>query len=212
MIQISLVEDDDQTRDAWAIVLNGTPGFRCVSTHASAECALRNLPIEKADAVLVDLGLAGMSGIDLIRRLKQQRPKLLLCVLTVHEDTERIFESLQAGASGYILKRTAPAQILELLAEMMAGGSPMSPAIARKVTQFFHRLPTATKSLDRLTDRELDILHHVSQGKSDKQIAEKLGISVNTVRNHTSAIYDKLHVHSRTEATARYLGRAHGRR
>jgi len=207
MINVSLVEDDDQTRDAWAVLLNGTPGFRCVSTHRTAEDALAKLPIEEADVVVVDLGLPKLSGVELIRRLKLKRPKLLLCVLTVHEDPDKVFQSLKGGASGYILKKTPPAQILELIAEMVTGGAPMSPAIARKVAQYFHKLPNSAEDVDRLTDRERDVLHHISQGRADKQIARQLGISTNTVRNHVSNIYKKLHVHSRTEATVKYLGR-----
>jgi len=207
MIQVSLVEDDDRTREAWVVLLNGTPGFRCVSAHASAEDAVKSFLYDKADLAVVDLNLPGLSGIELIRRLKKRRPKLLVCIFTVHEDTEKVFESLRAGASGYVLKKTPPAQVLESLTELVAGGAPMSPAIARKVTKFFHSLPDSSSELDRLTDRERDILHHIAQGRADKQIADKLNISFNTVRNHVASIYQKLHVHSRMEAATRYLGR-----
>ena len=207
MIHVSIVEDDDRTRDAWVVLLNGTPGFQCVSTHPSAEDAVKSFPFEKADVAIVDLNLPGLSGVELVRRLKKRRPKLLVCIFTVHEDAEKVFESLKAGASGYVLKKTPPAQVLELLAELVAGGAPMSPAIARKVTKFFHALPDSSSELDRLTDRERDILHHINQGLSDKQIGGKLDISVNTVRNHVASIYQKLEVHSRMEAAAKYLGR-----
>lgn len=207
MIHVSLVEDDDRTREAWVVLLSGTPGFRCVSAHPSAEDAMKSLPYEKADVAVVDLNLPGLSGVDLVRRLKKRRPKLLVCIFTVQEDTEKVFESLKAGASGYVLKKTPPAQVLELLAELVAGGAPMSPAIARKVTKFFNSLPDSSNELDLLTDRERDILHHIAQGRSDKQIGDKLTISVNTVRNHVASIYQKLQVHSRMEAATKYLGR-----
>lgn len=207
MIHVALVEDDDRTREAWVVLLNGTPGFRCVSAHRSTEETLKSREWEKADLMVVDLNLPGLSGVELVRRLKQRRPKLLVCIFTVHEDAEKVFESLKAGASGYVLKKTPPAQVLELLAELVAGGAPMSPAIARKVTKFFHSLPDSSDELDRLTDRERDILHHIAQGRSDKQIGDKLTISVNTVRNHVASIYQKLQVHSRMEAAAKYLGR-----
>ena len=207
MIHVSLVEDDDRTREAWEVLLNGTPGFQCVSTHGSTEEALKSREWEKADLMVVDLNLPGLSGVELVRRLKQRRPKLLVCIFTVHEDAKKVFESLKAGASGYVLKKTPPAEVLELLAELMAGGAPMSPAIARKVTKFFQALPNASTELDRLTDRERDILHHIAQGRADKQIGDKLAISVNTVRNHVASIYQKLQVHSRMEAASKYLGR-----
>jgi len=125
----------------------------------------------------------------------------------VHEDAERVFERLKAGASGYILKKTPPARTLEMLRELVAGGAPMSPAIARKVAGFFHALSPASEDMDQLTDREREILHHISQGFTDKQIGKKLQISDHTVGNHVSNIYQKLQVHSRSEATAKYLGR-----
>ena len=207
MIHVSLIEDDDQTRGAWTLLLNGTPGFRCVSAHRTAEDALKHLPVERADVVMADLSLPGISGVELIRRLKLRREKLLLCVFTVHEDAEKVFESLRAGASGYILKKTPPAQVFELLSELVSGGAPMSPAIARKVAHFFHKLPVSSQQMDELTDREREILHHVAQGLMDKQIAARLGISTHTVRNHVRRIYDKLQVHSRTQATTKYLAR-----
>lgn len=207
MIHVALVEDDDHTRGAWTALLNGTLGFACVASHRSGEDALKARDWERANVLVVDLNLPGMSGVELVRCLKQRRPELLVCIYTVHEDTEKVFESLKAGASGYVLKKTPPAEVLEMLAELAAGGAPMSPGIARKVTRFFHELPQASSELDQLTDRERDILHHIAQGRSDKQIGEKLNISVNTVRNHVASIYQKLQVHSRTEAAARYLGR-----
>jgi DNA-binding NarL/FixJ family response regulator len=207
MIRIAFIEDDAPTRQSWAVLFNGTPGFRCVSTHQTAEDALRTLPFESIDVAIVDLGLPVMDGVELIRCLKQRRPKLLVCVFTAHEDSEKVFECLKNGASGYILKKTPPAEILDQLTELIAGGSPISPVIARKVTEYFQKVPRSKERLEELTDRERDVLHHIAQGRTDKQISTQLGISTNTVRNHVSNIYSKLHVHSRAGATATYLGR-----
>jgi DNA-binding NarL/FixJ family response regulator len=207
LIKVSLIEDDAGFADALSRILNGTPGFRCLSTHATGEDALEDLPFADADVVLVDLSLPGIGGAECIRRLRDRSDKLLFMVLTVHEDAARIFESLKAGATGYVLKKTAPAQILEAIAELVSGGAPMSSAIARKVAQHFHREPPAGEAIDELTDREREILHAISGGHSDKEIAAKMGISVHTVRNHIKKIYEKLRVHSRMEAAAKYLRR-----
>ncbi len=208
MINVSIVEDDDKTREAWAILLRGTPGFRCLSTHQTGEDALQTMAVAQTDLAVIDLNLPGLNGIETIHRLRQRRPDLLCCIFTVHEETDKVFESLKAGACGYVLKKTPPARILELFIELCEGGAPMSPGIARKVLQFFHALPQATKDLDELSDRHREILHHLAQGKSNKEIADHLGISVNTVGNHVARIYRTLQVHSRAEATKKYL---HGR-
>jgi len=204
MIRVSLIEDDARTRAAMETILNGTEGFRCVSSHESAEDALKSIPFDRADVALVDLSLPRMTGMELIRGLKERNPKLLCCVLTLHEDADRVFESLQAGASGYLLKKTPPSRLLELVAEMVGGGAPMSPSIARKIADYFHREVASRAKLEALTGREGEILHHIAQGLADKQIADRLVISPNTVRNHVASIYQKLHVHSRFEAAAKY--------
>lgn len=207
LIKVSIVEDDSRTREALAVLLNGTPGFTCLSVHANAEHALGHLPVEEANVVAMDLSLPQLSGIECIEKLKRRRPELLILVLTVHEDAQKIFSALQAGASGYLLKRTPPARILEAILELSTGGSPMTPAIARKVIQHFHKRPLRSAGLSDLTDRELEVLHQVAQGSSNKEVAEELGISVETVRNHIRHIFDKLHVRSRTEAVVKYLGK-----
>lgn len=207
MIRISLIEDDAKTRNAWEVLLNGTPGFCCVSTHPTAEHALKKLPADKIDLVVVDLGLPKMSGIEVIRLLKARHNSLHFCVYTINEDSDKIYQSLKAGASGYVLKKTAPAIILGQFSELMAGGSPMSMVIARKVTQFFNGNTNASKDTDGLSDRQREVLHLLSQGETNKEIAESLGISIHTVGQHIKNIYDLLEVHSRAEATAKYLGR-----
>jgi DNA-binding NarL/FixJ family response regulator len=207
LIKVSLIEDDAGFADALARILNGTPGFRCLSTHATGEDALEDLPFAETDVVLVDLSLPGIGGAECIRRLRDRSDKTLFMVLTVHEDAAKIFESLKAGATGYVLKKTAPAQILEAIAELVSGGAPMSSAIARKVAQHFHTGGPGSGQIGDLTDREREILHQLSSGHSDKEIAEQMGNSIHTVRNHIKSIYAKLEVHSRSEATAKYLGR-----
>ncbi|HUR44778.1 MAG TPA: response regulator transcription factor [Candidatus Saccharimonadales bacterium] len=207
VIKVSIVEDDSRARQAMEEILNGTPGFKCGGTHANAQHALTHLPIEKPDVVLMDLGLPDLSGVECIRALKKARPELLVMVLTVHEEPQKILEALQAGASGYLLKRTPPARILEALTELASGGSPMTPGVARKVIQHFHNLPRSAERLDQLTDRELEVLHEMAQGSSNKEVATQLKISPETVRNHIRSIFDKLHVHSRTEAVVKYLAK-----
>jgi len=159
------------------------------------------------DVVLVDISLPGASGIECVRRLKRLRPEIHILMFTVHEDSERIFQSLRAGASGYILKRSLPAEILEAIHEVASGGAPMTPAVARRVLLHFHQNSVATEELEQLTSREGEVLHHLSTGYTAKEIAANLHISFETVRNHIKSIYTKLQVNSRAEAVVKYLGR-----
>ena len=206
-IKVSIIEDNENYADALATILNGTPGFTCTSTHLSGEEALTDLPFAEVDVVLVDLSLPGISGTECIRRLRDRSSHPLFMVLTVHEDATKIFESLKGGATGYVLKRTPPAEILEAIRELVRGGAPMSPGIARKVAQYFHRLASGAHGLDDLTNRQREILRILSSGATNKDIGGQLGIEVSTVANHIKSIYAKLQVHSRSEATAKYLGR-----
>jgi len=206
-IKVSIVEDDLDISEALKTILNGTLGFRCVSTHSSGDDASAGLPVDKVDVVLMDLSLPGMSGIECTRRLKERRPKLLVMILTVHEDAEKIFQSLEAGASGYILKKTPPAEILEAIQELVNGGSPMSPAIARKVVQAFDRTEPVVAEVERLSIAERAVLDLLLRGERYKAIAEALNISAHTVRNHIHRIYEKLHVRSRREAVEKVRGR-----
>ena len=173
---------------------------------SDAEDALREIPIYRPDVVLMDINLPGMSGIECTRLLRQSVPKLQVLILTVYEESERIFEALEAGASGYLLKRTSPEQLLQAIVEVRNGGSPMSSEVARKVVQSFRKPPRSTAAEEaRLTPREEEILKLLAQGYVTKEISDKLGISYFTSQTHLKNIYEKLHVRSRTEAVLRYL-------
>lgn len=208
MIRIALVEDDDRIRESLIVLLEGTEGFRCVGAFEQAEEAIRDLKRTSADVVLMDINLPGISGVDGVRQLKGMFPRLQIIMLTVYEDNEKIFASLEAGASGYLLKRTPPDRLIAGIREVVDGGSPMSPQIARKVVQSFRRAAPPSSSSDiELSKRESEILDLLVQGKRYKEIADDLFISPSTVHSHLHSIYDKLHVRSRTEAVVKYLRR-----
>lgn len=204
---VSVVEDDEDIRSNLAHLIRRTADFRLVSEHASGEDAVAQIPRLTPDVVLMDINLPGISGIECVRRLKAALPQLQIIMLTVYEDSDQIFQSLRAGASGYLLKRTPGAKILESIREAHTGGSPMTSHIARKVVQFFNQIPRHPSSLESLSDREKEVLEQLSQGRLYKEIADGLGISLDTVRKHLQSIYQKLHVHSRTEAVVKYLQR-----
>jgi DNA-binding NarL/FixJ family response regulator len=206
MIKVSIVEDDSGIRESLAIVINGSEGFRCLSTFANAELATRDLPSNWPDVVLMDINLPKMSGIECVAKLKALRPALHVIMLTVYADNEKIFRSLQSGASGYLLKQTPPSEILNAINEVLRGGSPMSSAIARKVVMHFQQKPPANPT-EGLSKREQELLDLIAKGQHNKQIADQLGITVETVRTHLRNIYEKLQVNSRTEAVIKYLGR-----
>lgn len=205
-IRISVIEDDDQIRNMFIILLEGTPGFRCVSSYANAEDALADIPRKQPDIVLMDINLPGMNGIACTLELKKQLPELDIMMLTVYEDSDHIFDSLKAGAVGYLLKSTSPSDILEAVREAVRGGSPMSAQIARKVTQSFHQPVGKSPQLESLTDREQEILSLLASGYMYKEIADRLTVSIDTVKTHIRHIYDKLQVRTRTEAVVKYLG------
>ena len=200
MINVAIVEDEDEVREGLAVLINGSEGFRCVQTYSSAEKALAEILKNKPDVVLMDINLPGMSGIECMRQLKAHQPGLPIMVLTVYDDDEKIFESLKAGASGYLLKKTPPAKILEAIVELYNGGSPMSSRIARKVVQTFQAISTSSEEAENLSKREHEILFYLAKGYRYKEIAEALFISIETVRTHLRNIYEKLHVRSRSEA------------
>jgi DNA-binding NarL/FixJ family response regulator len=207
-INVSIVEDSDQLRNTLCRVLNRSDGFKCVSTFSNAESALEELPKEPADVVLMDINLPGMNGVECVRKLKQVAPKIQVMMLTVYEDTENIFNALAAGASGYMLKRTSTPELLESIREVHRGGSPMTAHIARKVVQSFQKPVSATSdSTEDLSPREREVLDCLSQGFLYKEIAEKLGISYETVHTYIRRIYEKLQVRTRTEAVAKFLRR-----
>ena len=212
MSSVSIVEDNDQLRATLARLLNKAEGFRCVSHYPDAESALAALPGEKPEVVLVDINLPGMNGVEFVRRLKQAAPEILAVMLTAYEDTENIFNALAAGAAGYLLKRAPRSELLEAIREVRRGGSPMTTHIARKVVQSFQKAgpapqPGATAGGDTLSAREQEVLDLLSQGFLYKEIADKLGISYETVHTYIRRIYEKLQVRTRTEAVAKFLRR-----
>jgi DNA-binding NarL/FixJ family response regulator len=205
-ISVAIVEDNPEVRRNLSRYIGGAPGFRCACACASAEEALRVIPQSPPDVVLMDIQLPRMSGITCTASLKQALPSVPVMMLTVYEDTDVIFNALKAGASGYLLKRSDPAKVLEALAELHRGGAPMTGEIARKVIESFHRAQATEHPADKLTAREEEILDHLARGYVTKEIADKLAISSPTVRYHLKHIYDKLHVRSRVEAVIKYLG------
>ena len=207
-IRIAFVEDDAPFAETLVGYFKLTPTVRCEQVFPNAEIALAELPALAPDLVLVDINLPKMSGIELVARLKQQRPDQPCLMLTMYEETPLIFDALKAGACGYLLKRTPPADIVSAIEQVHSGGSVMSPQIARQVVSFFHRSapPAQDQKLASLTDREREVLELLSKGHLYKEIADRLTISLDTVRSHLRKVYEKLHVHSRTEAVLRYLG------
>lgn len=206
-IAVSIVEDNDQLRSTLARVLNRAEGFRCLSQYGDAESALEGLPKDRPDVVLMDINLPGMNGVECVRQLKMAAPQIQAVMLTVYEDTENIFNALAAGASGYLLKRTKSAELLEAIRDVQRGGSPMTTHIARKVVQSFQKAGPSTQPTENLSQREQEVLNCLSQGFLYKEIAEKLGISYETVHTYIRRIYEKLQVRTRTEAVAKFLKR-----
>ncbi len=210
-IRVCLVEDDERIRDGLAVMIGGTEGFRCAGCYGSAEEALEQLPAQKPDVVLMDINLPRMSGVECVSKLKEKLPGVVILMLTVYEDSDQIFQALIHGAAGYLVKRTSPARLLEAIADAHQGGSPMSPGIARKVVQYFHRLGTSRPESDRLSPREQEVLECLAKGFLYKEIAGELSIGIETVRSHLTSIYRKLHVRTRTEAVVKFLGQSHER-
>jgi DNA-binding NarL/FixJ family response regulator len=206
-IQVSIVEDNDQLRATLARLINRAEGFVCVSQYATAEAALDALPRDKPNVVLMDINLPGMNGVECVRRLKQAVPEISAVMLTAYEDTENIFNALAAGANGYLLKRAPRAELLEAIREVHRGGSPMTTHIARKVVQSFQRTEPSPQPGQTLSAREQEVLDHLSQGFLYKEIADKMGISYETVHTYIRRIYEKLQVRTRTEAVAKFLRR-----
>ena len=206
-ITVSIVEDNDQLRSTLARVISRAEGFKCVSQYGNAEAALVGLPKDKPEVVLMDINLPGMNGVECVRQLKQVASQIQVVMLTVYEDTDNIFNALTAGASGYLLKRTKSAELLEAIREVNRGGSPMTTHIARKVTQSFQRAGPSSQPTENLSQREQEVLDCLSKGFLYKEIADKLGISYETVHTYIRRIYEKLQVRTRTEAVARFLRR-----
>lgn len=206
-VAVTIVEDDDSLRAIYASWIEGAEGFTLVSQYDDGEKAFAGIPTDQPDVVLSDINLPGMNGVDCVRELKQRHPKIQFVMITVYEDSNRIFKALEAGATGYLLKQTPQDQLLASLREVYNGGSPMSSGIARKVVQCFRKpVPQGSDNqLSQLSNREEEVLDLLSQGYLCKEIAEQLGISQNTVDTYRRRIYEKLHVHSRAQATAIYV-------
>ena len=204
MTTIALVEDSAPMRRNLERMLRRAPGVRCVCACGTAEEALEQIPVCKPDVVLMDINLPGASGIECTARLKLQMPAMQVIMLTVYEDTTSIFSALKAGACGYLLKRSSPAEILEALTAVQTGGAPMTSEIARKIVMTFQTPAPVAGDAATLSAREQEILQLLSKGMVSKEIADKLSISYHTVRVHTKHIYEKLHVRSRAEAVIKY--------
>jgi len=212
LIKVGIVEDDPVVRDSLVQLLRRTTGFSCVGAYATGEEALSLLPAKKPEVVLMDINLPKMSGVECTWRLREALAEIQVMMLTVFEDSEHIFNALKVGATGYLLKRTEPEEVLAAIRDLRQGGAPMSSQIARKVVHAFrvpgHAVATSTA---RLTKREEELLSCLCEGYSDKDIADKLSITIPTVRTHLTHIYEKLRVQSRTEAVVKYRPRPDGR-
>ncbi len=205
-IKVCIIEDDDWIRENLAARIRSTDGFLCLGSYRTGEEAITQVPGQAPNVVLMDINLPKMNGIECVRQLKGLVPSAQILMLTVYEDSDKIFNSLLAGASGYLLKRTPQAEILDAIAEVHRGNSPMTGHIARKVVQFFNERGSQEPELEKLSRREREVLEYLARGVPYKEIASVLSVSIDTVRVHIKGIYGKLHVHSRGEAVAKYLG------
>ncbi len=205
-IRVAIVEDDEQVRENLARLVGEAKGFECAATFSSGEQALGELPRRAFDVVLMDINLPGISGVECVRQLKGVAPDTQVVMLTVYDDSDRIFQALQMGAAGYLLKRSTSMEILHAIEDVHRGGAPMSSYIARKVVQSFRRQGPSDKPAENLSKRETDVLEYVSRGYTNKEIADALGLSAETVRGYLKTIYSKLHVRSRTEAAMKFRG------
>lgn len=205
-IAVSIVEDDPGVRSSLVKLINSSPGYRCVSQHSNAENALDEIPKLKPDVALMDINLPGINGVECVRKLKPMLPRTQVIMLTVYQNTDNIFKALAAGATGYLLKQTPPAELLAAIRDVNAGGSPMSGHIARKIVQSFQESGSLSQPAEALSPREAEVLDLLAKGFLYKEIADQMGISYATVHTHIRHVYEKLHVRSRTEAVAKHLG------
>jgi DNA-binding NarL/FixJ family response regulator len=203
-VSVALVEDQQDLCDSWVRIIEAFGGFSCICTCASAEEAVRVIPEARPDVILMDIRLPRMSGIECTSQLKKLLPATPIVILTVLDDDELIFRALEAGADGYLLKRSKPADLRTALLDVLAGGAPMSSAIARRVVRSFRRPPINPRNEAHLSTREIEVLGLLSRGLSNKEIADQMRLSIETVRSYLKTIYEKLHVHCRTEAVMRY--------
>jgi DNA-binding NarL/FixJ family response regulator len=202
-IKVAIVEDRREIREGLTMLISGTDGFLCTGSYRSVEEALDKINHQLPDLVLMDIGLPGMSGIEGLRILKERYPDMLLLMLSVYDDDERIFDAMCAGASGYLLKKTPPVRLLESIKEVIQGGAPMSPEVARRVIALFREIRPPERADYELTAHETRLLKLLVEGHNYKTAAAELNVSVHTVSFHLRSIYDKLQVHSKSEAVAK---------
>jgi DNA-binding NarL/FixJ family response regulator len=205
-IRVSIVEDNRGTRESLTELLSRAPALRFVSAHPTGEDALQKIPHDAPDVVLMDINLPQMNGIECVAQLKERVPKAQVLMLTTYEEGDLIFDSLRKGASGYLLKNMPPAELIQAIEQVHAGGAPMSMQVARKVVTHFQQIKQPKSEMEQLTKREHEILALLAKGFLYKEIADQLGISLSTVRAHLHTVYEKLHVQSRTEAVVKFLG------
>jgi DNA-binding NarL/FixJ family response regulator len=205
LIKVTVVEDKTWIRENLVRELNDSPGFSCVSHYRTAEDALQGIPADQPDVVLMDINLPGMDGVECMRRLRVNLPEARFLMLTVYEESEKIFNSLLAGASGYLLKRTGTAELLDAIQQVREGGAPMTSSIARKVVGYFNKIGEAKSNTPALSPREQQVLELLAKGAAYKNIADQLSLSLETIRMNVKHIYTKLHVHSRGEAAAKFM-------
>ena len=206
-IKVAIVEDDEGIRSSIAALIRRAPNLKLVGDFPNAELAVKEIPARAPDVVLMDINLPGMNGVECVRQLKAALPTTQFLMLTVYEDSDSLFNSFKAGASGYLLKRTASARLIEAIHDVHAGGSPMTPQLARRVVQFLSQPAQAQSEMPRLTPGETEFLDLLAKGYAYKEIADRMKISIDTVRSYVRTVYEKLHVHSRTEAVVKYLKR-----
>ena len=204
-IKVAIVDDDEGIRTSLAALIRRAPALKLAGDYPDAETALKEIPRHPPDVVLMDINLPGIKGVECVRQLKSAMPGVQFLMLTVYEDSDSLFNSLKAGASGYLLKRTASARLLEAIRDVHGGGSPMTPQLARRVVQFFSKPAEGELSASRLTPGEREFLDQLANGYAYKEIADRMKISIDTVRSYVRTVYEKLHVHSRTEAVVKYL-------
>lgn len=204
-IKVSIVEDDEGIRATLASMIRRASALRLEGDYAEAETALREIPGHPPEVVLMDINLPGMKGVECVRQLKKISPEVQFLMPTVYEDSDSLFNSFRAGASGYLLKRTASARLVDAIKDVHTGGSSMTPQLARRVVQFFSQPVPGDSPVSKLTQDEREFLEQLSKGYSYKEIAGRMNISIDTVRSYVRTVYEKLHVHSRTEAVVKYL-------
>lgn len=207
IISVSIVEDNRGTRKNLVSLIDSEPGLRCVGSYATGEEALKCIPNENPDVALIDINLPGMSGIECVSKLRSEMGALQILMLTTYEESDLIFNSLRAGANGYLLKNMSAAEIVDAIQEVRGGGSPMSMQIARKVVDHFHAIRNPNSDMEKLSPKEQEVLALLARGFLYKQIADQIGISLNTVKTHVRVIYEKLHVQTRTEAVVKFMNR-----